>query len=164
MTARGRLGPKRPGRRQGMDQLRQQIRGPGDREAALRGHAGAGPLDDGRGDDGLHPGGDEAAHQRVPTAPVSGRRLQVPAQLDHLCVEGLEGVVEADLEAEYLGASDEHGLLKLQPSNRPPRIGDKIRLIPGHCDPTVNMYDWYVGVRAGRVETVWPIAARGAIL
>ncbi len=77
---------------------------------------------------------------------------------------GLPTVVEADLEAEYLGASDEHGLLGLQPSNRPPRIGDKIRLIPGHCDPTVNMYDWYVGVRGGRVETVWPIAARGAIL
>ena len=77
---------------------------------------------------------------------------------------GLPTVVEADLEAEYLGASDEHGLLGLQPSNRPPRIGDKIRLIPGHCDPTVNMYDWYVGVRGGRVEAVWPIAARGALL
>ena len=31
-------------------------------------------------------------------------------------------------------------------------LGDKIRLIPGHCDPTVNLYDWYVCVRGNRVE------------
>ncbi|HMK01701.1 MAG TPA: DSD1 family PLP-dependent enzyme, partial [Reyranella sp.] len=37
-------------------------------------------------------------------------------------------------------------------------IGDKIRLIPGHCDPTVNLYDWYVGYRGDRVEALWPIA------
>ena len=41
-------------------------------------------------------------------------------------------------------------------------LGDKIWLIPGHCDPTVNLHDWYVGVRHGRVEALWPIAARGA--
>ncbi len=34
---------------------------------------------------------------------------------------------------------------------------------PGHCDPTVNLYDWYVAVRGDRVEAVWPITARGAI-
>jgi 3-hydroxy-D-aspartate aldolase len=47
----------------------------------------------------------------------------------------------------------------------PPRtdsgFGDKIRLIPGHCDPTVN--DWYVCVRANGVEQLWPITARGAV-
>jgi 3-hydroxy-D-aspartate aldolase len=36
-------------------------------------------------------------------------------------------------------------------------------LIPGHCDPTANLYDWIVGVRGGRVECVWPISARGAL-
>ena len=44
----------------------------------------------------------------------------------------------------------------------PLRLGDKLRLIPGHCDPTVNLHDWYVGVRAGYVEALWPITARGA--
>ena len=34
---------------------------------------------------------------------------------------------------------------------------------PSHCDPTVDRYDWYVGVRAGRVECLWPVAARGAL-
>jgi 3-hydroxy-D-aspartate aldolase len=42
-------------------------------------------------------------------------------------------------------------------------LGDKIRLIPGHCDPTVNLYDWYVCIRNNRVEQLWPIAARGAV-
>jgi 3-hydroxy-D-aspartate aldolase len=42
-------------------------------------------------------------------------------------------------------------------------LGDKVRLIPGHCDPTVNLYDWYVCVRNDRVEQLWPITARGVV-
>ena len=42
------------------------------------------------------------------------------------------------------------------------KLGEKVWLIPGHCDPTVNLHDWYVGVRNGRVEALWPITARGA--
>jgi D-serine deaminase-like pyridoxal phosphate-dependent protein len=38
---------------------------------------------------------------------------------------------------------------------------DKLRLVPGHCDPTCNVHDWYVGVRGGKVEVVWPVSARG---
>jgi D-serine deaminase-like pyridoxal phosphate-dependent protein len=63
--------------------------------------------------------------------------------------------------AEYLKASDEHGVLKLAPGARV-ALGDKLKLIPGHCDPTVNLYDDLVCVRGGKVEAVWPIAARGA--
>jgi 3-hydroxy-D-aspartate aldolase len=35
--------------------------------------------------------------------------------------------------------------------------------VPGHCDPTVNLYDWYICTRNGFVEDIWPINARGAI-
>ena len=42
-------------------------------------------------------------------------------------------------------------------------LGDKLLLVPGHCDPTVNLYDWYVCVRGGVVEDLWPITARGAV-
>ena len=42
-----------------------------------------------------------------------------------------------------------------------PKIGEKLRFIPGHCDPTVDRFDWYVGIRKGRVECLWPISARG---
>ena len=63
--------------------------------------------------------------------------------------------------AEYVKASDEHGVLKLTGARL--AIGDKLKLIPGHCDPTVNLYDYYVCVRGGKVEAIWPITARGAV-
>ena len=69
----------------------------------------------------------------------------------------------ADVEgAEYVKASDEHGVLKLTGARL--AVGDKLKLIPGHCDPTVNLYDHYVCVRGGVVEALWPITARGAVL
>ena len=83
----------------------------------------------------------------------------------------------------YDKPSDEHGMLYADEGVRLPSLGEKLALIPGHCDPTVNLHDWFVGVRGlGRqvgalsakpdqaqdgaegayVEAVWPIAARGA--
>ena len=61
----------------------------------------------------------------------------------------------------YVKATDEHGIIAMT-GNAKLRTGHKIRLIPGHCDPTVNLYDWIVGLRHDVVETVWPVAARGA--
>ena len=63
---------------------------------------------------------------------------------------------------DVVGVSDEHSKLALGPGAAPLRLGDQVMLIPGHCDPTVNLHDWYVGVRDGRVEALWPITARGA--
>lgn len=60
-------------------------------------------------------------------------------------------------------AADEHGRIILKRPTNEIRLGDKIRLIPGHCDPTVNLHDWYVGIRKGKVEALWPVAARGAL-
>ncbi|MBI0534576.1 DSD1 family PLP-dependent enzyme [Roseomonas sp. KE2513] len=62
----------------------------------------------------------------------------------------------------YAGASDEHGALAVEGGERP-KLGERLRLVPGHCDPTVDRYDWYVGVRGGRVECLWPISARGGM-
>ena len=62
-------------------------------------------------------------------------------------------------DVEYVKCSDEHGVVA------DPKgvlaINEKLRLVPGHCDPTCNVHDWYVGVRGGKVEVVWPISARG---
>lgn len=63
----------------------------------------------------------------------------------------------------YVSASDEHGALSVAAETAAPTLGEKLRLVPGHCDPTVDRYDWYVGVRGGRVECLWPVAARGAM-
>jgi 3-hydroxy-D-aspartate aldolase len=60
----------------------------------------------------------------------------------------------------YTHASDEHGWIEGSPL---PALGEKLLLVPGHCDPTINLYDWYVCVRNGTVEDLWPITARGAV-
>ncbi|UWQ39475.1 DSD1 family PLP-dependent enzyme (plasmid) [Leisingera aquaemixtae] len=62
-------------------------------------------------------------------------------------------------DVEYIKCSDEHGVVS-DPDGAL-KVGDKLRLVPGHCDPTANVHDWYVGVRNGKVETVWPVSARG---
>lgn len=62
-------------------------------------------------------------------------------------------------DVKYIKCSDEHGVID-DPRNVL-KIGDKLRLVPGHCDPTCNVHDWYVGVRNGHVECLWPISARG---
>ncbi|MDR3539214.1 MAG: DSD1 family PLP-dependent enzyme [Acetobacteraceae bacterium] len=64
-------------------------------------------------------------------------------------------------DIRYVGASDEHGKLEVGSETSAPKLGEKLRLVPGHCDPTVDRFDWYVGVRNGRVECLWPVAARG---
>ena len=66
-------------------------------------------------------------------------------------------------QVEYTHASDEHGELKIGAGGPRLRLGDKLKLIPPHCDPTVNLHDWYVCIRNDRVEALWPITARGAI-
>jgi D-serine deaminase-like pyridoxal phosphate-dependent protein len=63
---------------------------------------------------------------------------------------------------DYAGASDEHGVLRVAAGARAPRLGEKLLLVPGHCDPTVNLYDWLVCVRKRKVEAIWPVTARGA--
>ena len=64
-------------------------------------------------------------------------------------------------DIRYVSASDEHGKLEVPSETVAPKLGEKLRLVPGHCDPTVDRFDWYVGVRNGRVECLWPVAARG---
>ena len=62
-------------------------------------------------------------------------------------------------DVKYVKCSDEHGVI--EDTHGVLKVNDKLRLIPGHCDPTCNVHDWYVGVRKGVVEVVWPVSARG---
>lgn len=68
---------------------------------------------------------------------------------------------------EFTRASDEHGVIEARNGAQAPALGEKLLLVPGHCDPTVNLYDWYVCIRGGMakgvVESLWPISARGAL-
>jgi 3-hydroxy-D-aspartate aldolase len=62
-------------------------------------------------------------------------------------------------DVEYIKCSDEHGVIS-DPDGIL-KINEKLKLVPGHCDPTCNVHDYYVGVRNGKVETLWPVSARG---
>ncbi|AUM73827.1 3-hydroxy-D-aspartate aldolase BhcC [Paracoccus jeotgali] len=62
-------------------------------------------------------------------------------------------------DVKYIKCSDEHGVV--DDPQGVLAINEKLRLVPGHCDPTCNVHDWYVGIRNGKVETLWPVSARG---
>ncbi len=69
---------------------------------------------------------------------------------------------------DYFNGGDEHGILRSSgPGSALPALGDVLWLIPGHCDPTVNLHDCMVGVRggllAGHVEEIIRVDARGAL-
>ena len=66
-------------------------------------------------------------------------------------------------ELKYVKAADDHGVLEI-PADSRLALGDVLMLVPGHCDPTVNLYDELVCIRGDCVEAVWSIAARGALL
>ncbi|OAN68795.1 alanine racemase [Rhodobacteraceae bacterium EhC02] len=68
-------------------------------------------------------------------------------------------VIFGRTDVTYVKCSDEHGVVA--DPDGVLKVNDKLRLVPGHCDPTCNVHDWYVGVRNGKVETLWPVSARG---
>mmetsp|Transcript_15042 Transcript_15042/g.28459 ORF Transcript_15042/g.28459 Transcript_15042/m.28459 type:complete len:144 (-) Transcript_15042:245-676(-) len=71
---------------------------------------------------------------------------------------------------EYICGGDEHGILK-KTDGSPLRysVGDMVLLQPGHCDPTVNLHDYFTVVskrQAGGsgswfVKEIIDVAARG---
>ena len=69
----------------------------------------------------------------------------------------------------FANGGDEHGILTLPHGRKEelPALGETIWLVPGHCDPTVNLHDVCIAVRGGLehgvVEAVWPVDARGCL-
>lgn len=114
------------------------------------------------GPDGARPGQMENAlfiWTGIISTPVAGRAV-CDAGLKALSTDS--GLPRIDGPAlRYVQASDEHGVID-DPGARLSR-GDGLRLVPGHCDPTCNLYDWYVCVRGKRVEALWPVTARGKL-
>jgi len=110
--------------------------------------------------------GTEFEHSLFVWATVMSRptkdRAVLDAGLKALGVDAGLPVLSGMPDVEYVRAADEHGKLLLHDQARTLEVGEKLKLIPGHCDPTVNLHDWYVGYRGDRVEALWPIAARGA--
>jgi D-serine deaminase-like pyridoxal phosphate-dependent protein len=68
-------------------------------------------------------------------------------------VHGIEGATVTSL-------NDEHATMAI-PAAATIRIGDRIRLVPSHTDPTMNLHDVVYAFEGDRVIDVWPVAARG---
>ena len=128
---------------------------------------------------------DYAANERDPAQPHFEHALFVKTQVissgaDHAVCDaghkshsidsGLPKVhaLDGESELEYFNGGDEHGVLRpAGGGQRVPAIGRMLWLIPGHCDPTVNLHDFMIGVagglRQGKVERIIRVDARGAL-
>lgn len=127
---------------------------------------------------------DYARNERDPAQPHFEHALFVKTQVmsagphhavcdaghkSHAIDSGLPMVhrLEGDAELEYANGGDEHGILRAAAGQRLPQIGRVLWLIPGHCDPTVNLHDHLVVVRGGlvngKVDRILRVDARGAL-
>ena len=103
--------------------------------------------------------------QRVLT--VLSTVVSAPRPNRAVCDAGLKSItfelgnpVAVDEGVTYAGPSDEHGKLELDDGVQV-AVGDLVHLVPGHIDPCVNLHDWLVCVRDGKVQELWPVSARG---
>ena len=84
----------------------------------------------------------------------------VDAGLKSMSVDSGLPVVYKNDNLKYVSCSDEHGII--EDNENCLKLNDKLKLIPGHCDPTCNLHDWYVVInKAGKVFDLWEISARG---
>ncbi len=81
---------------------------------------------------------------------------------DQYYVQGFGHVIESP-EATVPGLSEEHGTIDLTQCKEKPAVGDVVHVVPNHCCVVSNMVDQVYGVRGGKVETTWKVAARGLV-
>jgi D-serine deaminase-like pyridoxal phosphate-dependent protein len=81
---------------------------------------------------------------------------------DQYFAKGYGRIVEYP-EAAVTTMSEEHGTVDLSACKQRPKVGEVVSVIPNHCCAVTNMMDEVYGVRGGRVEVVWPVAARGKV-
>lgn len=68
-----------------------------------------------------------------------------------------------DLEGvRYRPEGDAHGSLTWT-EGPGLEVGDRVRMVPSHIDPTINLHDFYYGYRDGIIQEIWPVAARGKV-
>ena len=97
----------------------------------------------------------------VISRPVKGRAI---TDCGTRCIALDQGnpVVEYPRGATTNRLNSEHGILDLEGDAEQLRPGDKVILVPQYHGSLVNTHDYYVGIRGGKVECVWDIAARGS--
>jgi 3-hydroxy-D-aspartate aldolase len=100
----------------------------------------------------------------VASAQVPGGYVTTDAGLKCFATEGPKPEVMSGgpAGATYDYAGDEHGRLFFSPGSGPvPALGTRIELATPHCDPTVNLHDFYHMVQGDTLVDIWPVDARG---
>lgn len=64
------------------------------------------------------------------------------------------------IRGAYVFVGDEQGSVRFDGAPQL-ALGDTLRLVTPHCDPTVNLYDAYHVMRGETLVDIWPIEARG---
>lgn len=93
----------------------------------------------------------------------SANRAIVDAGTKSLSVDMGYAEPKDKLDWSYRPAGDEYGIIESKTGSVDLEVGDKLELIPGHIDTTVALHDEFNVLRKGKVEAVWPIAARGKV-
>jgi D-serine deaminase-like pyridoxal phosphate-dependent protein len=99
----------------------------------------------------------------VLSVPASGKIITDAGLKAYSTDSGLPSLLDFPA-GKVVKAADEHTTIEIAQGEPTPELGSALRLIPGHCDPTVNLHDWIIGVRGNRVACIWPVDARGALL
>jgi 3-hydroxy-D-aspartate aldolase len=100
----------------------------------------------------------------IESATVPGGYVTTDAGLKCFATEGPKPEVMSGGPpgATYGYAGDEHGRLSFPLWTGPvPALGARIELVTPHCDPTVNLHDFYHVVRGDTLVDIWPVDARG---
>jgi len=93
----------------------------------------------------------------------SGNKAVVDAGLKAFATDRTFGPELLDIMGcSYEFAGDEHGRLVLNNASREIKLGDKLRFIVPHCDPTVNLYDRIWCARGESIEGFWSIMDRAS--
>jgi D-serine deaminase-like pyridoxal phosphate-dependent protein len=64
--------------------------------------------------------------------------------------------------AKVVGLSEEHGKVEL-PEGSKLKVGDRVRVLPDHICPVINLYDQVYLISGDRVVDIVPVAARGRL-
>ncbi len=80
---------------------------------------------------------------------------------DRLGHEG-HGIIDEYPEAVIYNLSEEHAFVDFSKCPRKPKVGDRVSVLPNHGCVVGNLFNKMAGVRGGKVEMVWEVAARGA--
>src|SRR5262249_17379942 len=81
---------------------------------------------------------------------------------DTLGLQGFGHIIDYP-DAAIVSLSEEHGIVDLGRSERKPKIGEMVRIIPNHCCPVSNLFDEVVFVPGDEVVGTAAVAARGKV-